>query len=107
MAALSSILIKGFGTVALLSQALLLWPWIPHAKRRVTRTVLLIGGSAVFIMLLIRFGQLIYLGPLILWYLLLGIAYGQFKLMGNLIFSLVASVMAYILIHYVLTTRKA
>lgn len=86
MAALSSILIKGFGTVALLAQALLLWPWIPHAKRRVTRTVLLIGGSAVFIMLLIRFGQLIYLGPLILWYLLLGIAYGQFNLLGNLTF---------------------
>ena len=104
VAASSSTLFNRFGTVTLLSQALMLWPWIPYARRRTTRAVLLVGGTAVFVMLLVQFGELIYLGPLIVWYILLGVAYGQFALTGNLIFSLLASVMTYSIVHYIFTS---
>jgi hypothetical protein len=104
VAASSSTLFNRFGTVTLLSQALMLWPWIPYARRRTTRAVLLVGGTAVFVMLLVQFGELIYLGPLIVWYISLGVAYGQFALTGNLIFSLLASVMTYSIVHYIFTS---
>ncbi len=104
--AISSILYNKYGTITLLSQVLLLWPWIPSIRKKVIRVILLIGGVTIFLMLLIQFGQLLYLGPLISWYLLLGVAYGQFKLMGNLIFSLIAATMVYILRHYILTSKQ-
>jgi len=104
--AIFSILYNRYGTIALLSQALTLWPWIPHVRPRIAKVILLVGGFTVFIILLVQFGHILYLGPLILWYLLLGVAYGQFKLIGNLIFSIAAAVMSYLLLRYISTTWR-
>ncbi|MDW8043368.1 MAG: M28 family peptidase [Nitrososphaerota archaeon] len=102
VAAVASLLYNRFGTVVLLAPILTLWPWIPFVRRRPVRALLLVAGLTTFLMLLIEFGERIFLGPLIAWYLLLGVAYGQFHAVGNLITALVAGVMTYLLRNYVL-----
>ncbi|MEM2238529.1 MAG: M28 family peptidase [Candidatus Caldarchaeum sp.] len=100
-AAITSLFYNRFGTVVLLSPILVLWPWIPYVRRRILRASLLLAGLSTFILLLAQFGETIYLGPLITWYLLLGVAYGQFQPLGNIISSLTTSVMVYMLKHYI------
>ncbi len=96
LSVLLSMYYNHYATVTLLSQAIFLWPWIPYIRRRIIKVVLLLGGMSVFLLLLIQFGEIIFLGPLITWYLLLGAAYGQFSMTGNVIFSLVAAVALYL-----------
>ncbi len=99
---ISSLIFNRFGTVILLSQAIIFWPWIPYIQRRSIRLVLLFLGFTFFLLLIIFFSILIFTGPFIIWYLILGIAYGQFSLTGNLIFFFNVAIFVYLLIHYVI-----
>ncbi|MEN3047524.1 MAG: M28 family peptidase [Candidatus Caldarchaeales archaeon] len=102
VAAVASLLHNRFGTVVLLAPIVTLWPWIPFARQWPVKALLLVSGLSTFLMLLIEFGERILLGPLIAWYLLLGVAYGQFQMTGNLIAALVAGVMTYLLRRFIL-----
>jgi len=60
-----------------------LWPWIGAANGpggRALDAILLVGGAAPFLVLLALFGRMIFLGPWILWYVPLQVAYGVFSL---------------------------
>lgn len=66
-----------------LAPAAWLWPWIGTAggvRGHMLDAILLLGGTAPFVVLLALFGRMIDLGSWILWYVPLQVAYGVFTL---------------------------
>lgn len=102
LATIASLFFNRFGTVILLSQAIIFWPWIPYVKKRLIRLVLLLLGLTFFLILITFFSILIFTGPFIIWYLILGMAYGQFSLIGNIIAFFVGAIFIYLLIHFII-----
>jgi hypothetical protein len=102
LATIASLFFNRFGTVILLSQAIIFWPWIPYVKKRLIRIVLLLLGLTFFLILITFFSILIFTGPFIIWYLILGMAYGQFSLIGNIIAFFVGAIFIYLLIHFII-----
>lgn len=107
IAGVASIFFNRFGTVTLLSQALILWPLVPLIKRRSLRLILILAGLTIFLLLFVNFSIIIFLNPfLMIWYLILGIAYGQWSIIGNLLSLFVASILIYLIIHYFIRNEQ-
>jgi len=72
-----------FAAVTFLLLPSLLWIWIrprPSILGRVANAVLVAGGFAVVVLLFAQYGANLWVGWYIIWYVFLGIAYGQFTL---------------------------
>ncbi|HEY3248490.1 MAG TPA: M28 family peptidase [bacterium] len=73
-----------FGAVTFLLLPALLWIWVePCTTRlcRITNAVLVLAGFLVIVALLAQYGALLRIGPYILWYIFMSLAYGQFSLL--------------------------
>jgi len=92
-----------------LGPAAWLWPWIGAAngpRGRALDAILLVGGAAPFLVLLALFGRMIFLGPWILWYVPLQVAYGVFSLQAAAIAGVTLAV-AIALLHAAGLSRRA
>lgn len=79
--AVVALLDNPFGAVTFLLAPVLCWTWVTPSARREWRwlNAALIGaGFLPMAALIAQYGQALQIGPFILWYLLMGIAYGQF-----------------------------
>jgi peptidase M28-like protein len=82
--AIVSFLDNPFGAVTFLLAPTLGWVWVTPGTRRDHRllNVLLIAiGFLPIVSLILQYGQALRIGSFILWYLMMGIAYGQFTLL--------------------------
>lgn len=77
-----------FGAVTFLLLPGLLWIW-PHPTqsrvRRLGNGLLIALGFMPIVLLLVQYARVLQIGPYILWYLMMGIAYGQFSLLRILL----------------------
>lgn len=99
--AILSLFYNRFATVVIFAPILLLLPWMPYLRKRLSKSVLLFAGLSMFILLLASFGERIFLGHLITRYVLLGVAYGQFHSFGNMLTAMTGAAMLYLLRHYI------
>jgi hypothetical protein len=73
-----------FAAVTFLAAPIVYWVWIdPSARRdrRLLNGVLVGAGLLPVAALVLQYGQTLQIGSYILWYLMMGIAYGQFTLL--------------------------
>jgi hypothetical protein len=73
-----------FGAVTFLLLSALLWIWPSPARsavRRLGNGLLIALGFAMIALLVVQYAQTLRIGPYILWYLMMGVAYGQFSLL--------------------------
>lgn len=73
-----------FGAVTFLMLPALLWIWIEPPRTwigRVGGTIAVLAGFLVIVALFVQYGQLQRIGAYILWYVFMGISYGQFTLL--------------------------
>jgi|Deesub1362B_J571_1020462.scaffolds.fasta_scaffold00003_163 hypothetical protein len=103
IATLASLIYNRFGTVVFLSQAIYLWPWIRRGAtlRKIFNLVLLLLGLSLFIIIVTSYAAILFLKWEIIWYLYMGVAYGQFQLPGNLIAALIASLIIFTIKEYI------
>jgi hypothetical protein len=82
--AIVSLLDNPFGAVTFLLAPVVCWVWAaPSARRdrRVLNGALIVLGFLPIMSLIAQYGQSLRIGPFIAWYLMMGIAYGQFTLL--------------------------
>jgi len=73
-----------FGAVTFLMLPAFLWIWVEPARTwlgRIAATIAVLAGFLVIVALLVQYGAVQRIGPYILWYVFMGISYGQFTLL--------------------------
>jgi hypothetical protein len=79
--AVVALLDNPFGAVTFLLAPVVCWVWATPSARRDRRALngaLIVLGFLPIVSLVAQYGQSLRIGPFIAWYLLMGIAYGQF-----------------------------
>ena len=82
--ALVALIDNPFGAVTFLIFPSLLWIWIGPARlpyRRAVNALLVAAGFLALIALVVSYGQRLRIGPYIVWYLFMGVAYGQISVL--------------------------
>ncbi|HEV8353145.1 MAG TPA: M28 family peptidase [bacterium] len=73
-----------FGAVTFLMLPALLWIWVEPARSwpaRIGAVLAVLAGFLVIVALLVQYAAIQRIGPYILWYVFMGISYGQFTLL--------------------------
>jgi len=99
MGLLLGILYNHYGVPLFLTLPSILWPLYMVTRNFYLRLCLTLGGAVVFLVSLVVFSQILYLGPFIVRYLYLGIAYGQWGVIGVALAVWFIAVFLYLIFH--------